>query len=122
MKWCDLRHIDTNATCIMPFLYSGLSWTVLKPTESCDDLQILDVMSKSEKKTVSDMKDNRIEIDLLIVGVSLSLVLIWCSVIGLYLWQKLANRCRKEPENDIYDEVKPNDYYYYEYAKTHRGK
>jgi hypothetical protein len=122
MKWCDLRELYTNATCTTPFLYSGLPWTVLKPTESCEDLDILDAISKSEEKTVTEKKDNRIEVDLLIVGVSLSLVLIWCSVIGLYLWQRLANRCRKEKENDIYDEAKPNYYYYYECAKSHTEK
>jgi hypothetical protein len=132
MKWCELRELYTNATCTMPFLFSGLPWTVLKPTEICQDLAILDSMSSSEETAVTDKKDNRIEVtnkkdnrievNLLIVGVSLSLVLIWCSVIGLYLWQKLASRCRKEKENDTYDEVKPNEYYYYECAKSHTEK
>jgi hypothetical protein len=118
MKWCDLRELDTNATCNVPFLYSGLSWTVLKPTESCDDIQMLEAISKSEEKTLPEMREKRVEITLLIVGISLALILIWCSVIGFYLWQKLANGCRKEKKNVIYDEAKPNEYYYYEYAKS----
>jgi hypothetical protein len=118
MKWCDLRNLDTNATCSVPFLYSGLSWTVLKPIETCEDLQLLDSVSKSEEKSVPEMRDNKVEINLLIVGISLALTLIWCSVIGFYLWQKLANRCRKEKKNVIYDEFRPNEYYYYESAMS----
>jgi hypothetical protein len=79
---------------------------------------MLEAMSKIEEKTVTEVRDNTVEINLLIVGISLALTLIWCSVIGFYLWQKLANLCRKEKQNVIYDEVKPNEYYYYEYAKS----
>jgi hypothetical protein len=114
MKWCDLRKLDTKAKCIKPFLYSGLSWTVLRSTESCKDLQILEASNKSEAKNSSEMRDNGIRVTLLIAGISLSLILIWCSVIGLYLWQKLAHHCRKQKESDIYDEIKPSEYYYYE--------
>jgi hypothetical protein len=82
---------------------------------------MLEAMSKSEEKPLLEVRDNRVEINLLIVGISLALVLIWCSVIGFYLWQKLANGCRKENKNVIYDEVKPNEYYYYEHVKSPKG-
>jgi hypothetical protein len=55
MMWCDLRNIDTGAICKEPFLYTGLPWTVPKPTGSCKDLPVFNKRIKNEEKLVQEM-------------------------------------------------------------------
>ena len=118
MMWCDLRDIDTLATCGSPCVYSGLSWTLLKAADSCKNVQIPYVLNTTDGATILEMQQNKFEITLLIAGICVALILIWCSVMGLYMWNKLSNRCRRARENTIYDEATPNEDYYYEYIKS----
>jgi hypothetical protein len=113
MMWCDLRQIYTRATCNEPCLYSGLPWTVLRPTERCKDLPALKNLSESIEK-----KENQLEITLSVVGISIALVLIWCSVVGFCLCKKLSRKCRKENESSTYDDAMRSEDYYYEYENN----
>ena len=118
MMWCDLRDIDTLATCSSPCVYSGLSWKLLKAADNHKNMQIPNVLNTTDGATILEMQQNRFEMTLLIAGICVALILIWCSVVGLYVWNKLSNRCRKGRENSIYDEATPNVDYYYEYIKS----
>lgn len=118
MVWCDLRDIDTLATCGSPCVYSGLSWTLLKSAESCKNMQIPDVLNTTDDVTIPEIQQDKFEITLLIAGICVALILIWCSVVVLYVWNKVSNRCRRGKENTIYDEATPNEEYYYEYIKS----
>jgi hypothetical protein len=90
---------------------------VLIPIEMSKDTPVLKTLSEINEKLVPETKENQVEIHLLFVGISLALVLIWCSVIGLCFWKKLSNYCRKENQNFIYDDAVPNEEYYYECPK-----
>jgi len=115
MVCCDVRDIDTLATCGSPCVYSGLSWKLLKAVDSCKNMQIPNVLNTTDDVTISEIQQNKFEVTLLIAGICVALILIWCSVVGLYVWNKVPNRCRRERENTIYDEATPNEDYYYEY-------
>ena len=101
MMWCDLRDIDTLATCGSPCVYSGLSWTLLKAADSCKNMQIPKVLNTTDGATMLEMQQNKCEITLLIADICVALILIWCSVVGLYVWKKLSNLCRRGRENSI---------------------
>jgi len=101
MMWCDLRDIDTLATCGSPCVYSGLSWTLLKAADSCKNMQIPNVLNTTDGATMLEMQQNKYEITLLIAGICVALILIWCSVVGLYVWKKLSNLCRRGRKNSI---------------------
>lgn len=118
MKWCDFNDLKTHATCGFPCRYSGLSWTILKVTDSCKGLKMPNVLNKTDEETIPEIKQNKFEMTLLVAGISVALILIWCSVVGLYIWNKLSNRCRKRREDATYDEAAPNEDYYYEYMNT----
>jgi hypothetical protein len=81
-------------------------------------MQIPNVLSTTDGATILERQQNKFEITLLIAGICVALILIWCSVVGLYVWNKLSNRCRKGRENSIYDEATPNEDYYYECIKS----
>ncbi|XP_021940690.1 slit homolog 2 protein-like [Zootermopsis nevadensis] len=117
MMWCNLRQIYTGATCNEPFLYSGLPWTVLGPTERCKDLPLLKNLSKSNAELTSEKKETELEMILLVVGISIALLFLWCSLIGFCLWKKLSKWRLKGEKRFTYDDVMRNEDYYYEYGK-----
>jgi hypothetical protein len=85
-------------------------------------MQIPDVLNTTDDVTIPDIQQDKFEITLLIAGICVALILIWCSVVVLYVWNKASNRCRRGKENTIYDEATPNEEYYYEYIKSPREK
>jgi hypothetical protein len=88
MMWCDLHDIDTLATCGSPCVYCRLSWKLLKGADICKNMQIPNVLSTTDGATILEMQQNRFEITLLVAGICVALILIWCSVVGLYVWNK----------------------------------
>jgi hypothetical protein len=124
MMWCELNDLDTLAKCGSPCVYSGLPWTVLRATDSCNHLQIPNFLNTTNDETIPEMKQNNFEITLLIAGMSAALILIWCSIVGLYIWNKLSHRSRNVRKEIIYDEATSNEDYYYEdmTCSTHTKK
>lgn len=118
MTWCDLRDIDTLTTCNSPCVYSGFSWTLLKAVDNCKNMQIPNVLNTTDDVTTPEIQQNTFEITLLIAGICVALILIWCSVVGLYVWNKVSKRCRRGREDAIYDDATPNEDYYYAYIKS----
>jgi hypothetical protein len=109
MMWCDLRDIDTLETCGSPCVYSGLSWTLLKTADSCKNMQIPNALNAADDVTMPEIQQNKFDTTLLIATVCVALILIWCSVVGLYVRNKVSNRCRRGKEDTIYDEATPNE-------------
>jgi hypothetical protein len=85
--WCDWQDIDYLATCGSPCVYSGLSWALLRVAESCKNIQMPNVLNTTDGTTKPEIREkNKFEITLLISDVCVALVLIWCSVVKLYVW------------------------------------
>jgi len=118
MMWCDLHDIDTLATCGSPCVYSGLSWKLLNAADICKNIKIPNVLNTTDGATILEMQQNKFEITLLVAGICVALILIWRSVVGLYVWNELSNRCRRGRESAIYDDATPNEHYYYDYIKS----
>ncbi|XP_023713514.1 slit homolog 3 protein-like [Cryptotermes secundus] len=123
VEWFNRYKFTSEATCVYPT--AGKSWKTLSFNGHCEfhppinvDLTCKMVSSQEEKDSESSESFSSV---LLIVGGICGFLLIVCSGLSLYSCRR-ANRNttsssdRRVNENEDYDDIRSNNYYYYEYV------
>jgi hypothetical protein len=115
--------LSSEATCAYPI--AGKSWKTIFFTGHCEFYPPIKVdltcnmVSKSEGKD-NKSSDSLLSVLLLVAGICGFLLLV-CGGLSLYSWRRATRNItssseRGVNENKDYDDIRPNNYYYYEYV------
>jgi hypothetical protein len=121
--------VSSEATCAYPI--AGKSWRTLSFTGHCELFPPIKVDLTCNMLSGSEEKDNKSSepfssVLLLVAGICGFLVLL-CGGLSLYFWRRTTRSISSSSdprvtENKDYDDIRPNNYYYYEFVPPYMSR
>jgi hypothetical protein len=121
VEWFKNHSLDPKATCRYPI--AGKEWRSLTGPYECLPSPNIDltcnVLTRSLEKIQGEKSSDSFPLTLVLVVALCGCLLLLCGGLSVYCWRRTtknttSNLERKDNENKYYDDVRPNDYYYYE--------
>ncbi|XP_021940687.1 uncharacterized protein LOC110840157 [Zootermopsis nevadensis] len=125
VEWFNKYRLKSKATCGYPS--AGESWDSLSFTGHCEIFRPLNIDLTCNVASRPEEEDSKTSDSFNLIVVSVvalcGFVVLACGGLSLYCWRRAVrnsttNLDRKANENKLYDDIRSNDYYYYELVRS----